>query len=342
MKKTSVKVLALLLALLMTGLCGCVLEKDDPSESSEPEQLITEELKNYKVGFVQYDEHESLNSIRETFMSRIEAWGYTPERIAIDYQNAKGSVEEAERICTTFVKQDVDMIVAVATPAAKAAVAAAKDTDIIVLFSGVSNPAGDLGMANLDAPSGNVTGVSDVTAIKAIIDLAKQSKGGSIQTLGLLYNPNEPSALGDVATARSFCQEQGITLVEELVTERAKFPEAATRICDEAEVVFLPMDNSAATVFDSIQSVFLEKEIPLFVGSSTLVKGGALAGVSIDYAEMGAYSADMAVALLEGQPVSKTPVLRMEKGQIYINQTTLETLKIHFPDETQKRAIYFQ
>lgn len=89
----------------------------------------------YEIGLVQYKEHTALNSLREAFMGRLEEWGCDESQVKIDYQNAGGDPAQAAEICSGFVQQEVDMIVAIATPAAQAAITAAEGTGVTVLFT---------------------------------------------------------------------------------------------------------------------------------------------------------------------------------------------------------------
>ena len=63
-------------------------------------------------------------------MSRLEEWSYDASKVEIDYQNAQGDSAKLEEICQGFVEDGVDMIVAVSTPAAQAAVKAAQGTEV--------------------------------------------------------------------------------------------------------------------------------------------------------------------------------------------------------------------
>ena len=61
----------------------------------------------------------------------------------------------------------------------------------------------------------------------------------------------------------------------------------------------------------------------------------------IDYTELGAKNADMAVELIEGKPVSEVPVFFFETYQTYLNQNTLDALGITFPEDILKTANVF-
>lgn len=180
----------LLCALLCAGLWAAALggcsngEEPAPSPSPSPEVSQTEES-SYKIGLVQYQEHTALDNLREAFMGRLEEWGCDETQVEIDYQNAGGDAGKAEEICQGFVEKDVDMIVAISTPAAQAALEAARGSQAAVVFTGV--PSG----AALDLTGVTATGVVSPLPGEDLLALARQGNS-SLATVGLLYNPEEP------------------------------------------------------------------------------------------------------------------------------------------------------
>ena len=127
---------------------------------------------SYQIGLVQYQEQTTLNALREAFMSRLEEWGCDETQVEIEYQNAGGDPAKAQEICQGFVEDQVDMIVAISTPAAQAAVSAAEGTDVTVMFTGVANEAA-LGLDQ--SQEAKVTGVVSPTPVNSLVDLARQA-----------------------------------------------------------------------------------------------------------------------------------------------------------------------
>ena len=137
------KVLSALLGLAVTAsaLAGCA-NGDSPAPSPSPSPEVSRVVEeSYQIGLVQYQEQTTLNALREAFMSRLEEWGCDETQVEIEYQNAGGDPAKAQEICQGFVEDQVDMIVAISTPAAQAAVSAAEGTDVTVMFTGVANEA---------------------------------------------------------------------------------------------------------------------------------------------------------------------------------------------------------
>lgn len=339
MKKILLSVLSLLLVTCLLAGCGGPGggSSNVSGESSQASQTPEEP---YKIGLIQYMEHPSLDTIREAFMSRLEEWGYDETKVDVDYQNASGDSATVNSICQKFVGDKVDMIVAIATPAAQGAVAATEGTDIKVLFAAVNNPTEDLGIKSPEKPEGNVTGTSDMIPVTSTIDLALKVNP-DLKNFGLLYNSGESNSVNAAEQAKAYCETKGITVVEGTVSNSSEIQQTVTSLCSKVDAIFTSTDNSVASAMGVVTEATRGSKIPFYVGADSMVKDGALAAIGIDYTELGQKNADMAVELIAGKSVSEVPVFFFETYQTYLNQTTLDAVGVTFPEDVMQSAIFF-
>lgn len=339
MKKFLVSLLSAVL--LLSLFTGCTpSETSSPASSGLPSSSKAAD-QPYKIGLIQYVEHPSLDTIREAFMNRLEEGGYDETKVQIDYQNASGDHANVNSICQKFVGDKVDMIVALATPAAQVAISMAQDTDIKVLFAAVNNPEADLGLKTPTAPEGNVTGTSDRIPVTSTIDLALKVNP-NLKTFGLLYNSGESNSAAGAAQAKKYCEEKGIAVVEGTISNTSEVQQVATDLCTKVDAIFTSTDNSIASSIGVVVEATRAAKIPYYVGADSMVQDGALAAIGIDYTELGAKNADMAMQLIEGRPVSQVPVFFFETYQTYINQATLTAVGATFPEDVLKTASFFE
>lgn len=332
----------LCLAMCASTLVGCSKQEEEPapSPSASPEVSQVEE-ESYKIGLVQYKEHTALDDLREAFMGRLEEWGCDEDQVEIDYQNAEGDSAKAVEICNGFVEDDVDMIVAIATPAAQAAISAVADTDVVVLFTGVSNESA-LGLDFGKAPSSQITGVVSPTPVNELLGLAVQADS-SLGTLGLLYDPAQPSSQAEIERVKTYCSEQGLEVVEATVSDEESVQQAATDLCTKMDAIFTPADNTVAPKAAEVAEAAKAAKIPWYTGSDSMVQAGALASMGVTGREMGVQAADMAVELIEGGNIADVPVYTFTQYQTYVNQTTLKALEgLTLPEETLQGAFFYQ
>ena len=146
---------AALSALALTG-CG---SSSGTSSAAGASSAASASGTTYKVGIVNYVDDASLNQIVASVEARLDEVG--AERgvtfnYADYYSNAQADQSNLNQIGADLVADDVDVIVAVATPTASTMLAAVEDTDIPVIYSAVTDPVG-AGFDGLD----NITGTSD-------------------------------------------------------------------------------------------------------------------------------------------------------------------------------------
>ena len=152
MKKITKTLTLLALSLcLMLSLIGC---GGAPADGAVDEKLT--------VGVVQLIDNGAFEDMREGFIARLQELGYTEDKCEIYYKNAQGDAANLNAICQEMVDKDVDLIAAIATPAAQAAVNL--QSDIPVVFISVSNPTGAGIITDMAHPDKNATGTSTATS----------------------------------------------------------------------------------------------------------------------------------------------------------------------------------
>lgn len=196
--KTVKKILAVALSTVMAAgmLAGCG-SKDTQEQASEPaqeesadteaEEETTEESageaggETYKIGVIQYTQHDALDASNEGFFAALDEMGISYEA---DQQNAAGETASCQTISQTLVNDQNDLIFAIGTPAAQAV--AGVTSDIPIVLTAVTDPAQSGLVESNEAPGGNVTGTSDLTPVAEQIDLLKQILPDA-KNVGILY-----------------------------------------------------------------------------------------------------------------------------------------------------------
>lgn len=337
MKK--ITALCLGLCLLLAALTGCSKQEEEPSSQIESTPAPVTEQEPFEIGLVQYVQHAALDTVRENFMSRLEEWGYDDTKVEITYEDAGGDEAKLAEICQGFVEEEVDLIAAISTPAAQAAMEAAQGTDVTVIFAAVSDPQEDLGITNPETPSGNVTGVSSQTDVTKTVDLAKQATP-AIKTLGLLHS-GEDTASAAAAQAKTYAESLGLTVVEKPFSTGEELPQAVADLCAQADAILTANDSLVAASAEAVAQAAREAGKPWYAsGDGQLVQQGALAGVSVDYAQVGSSCADLVVERLAGRPVKELPVVFFSEPQTWINQAAQTAVGVEFPQELLDTANY--
>lgn len=295
---------------------------------------------DYKVGIVQYVDDASLNQITENIEKELDAKG---EELGVTFNyadyfsNAQADSSVLNQISTDLLADQVDVIVAIATPVAMVMQSATEDTDIPVIFSAVSDPVGAGLVESMDAPGGNITGTSDALDTATIMNLMLAANP-DLKKVGLLYDTAQDSSQNAIQDAIAFCEENGIEYEEKTgSTTDDVILAAQSLIADGVEAVFTPTDNTIMTAELSIYEKFIEAGIPHYTGADSFALNGAFVGYGVDYANLGQKTADMiADILVDGAKPSETAVETFDNGTATVNTETCEALGLDF--DTVKKA----
>lgn len=317
-------------ALALTG-CGSA----SSASSAAPAASGAASGTVYKVGIVNYVDDASLNQIVASLEARLDEAG--AERgvtfnYADYYSNAQADQSNLNQIGADLVADDVDVIVAVATPSASTMLAAVEDTDIPVIYSAVTDPVG----AGFDGLP-NITGTSDALNTEAIMKLIL-SINPDLDQLGLLYDLGQDSSTQAIADAKAFCDAHGISYIEKNGTNTAEVQMAVEALAASGvKVVFTPTDNTIMTAELAIYETMIEAGIQHFTGADSFALNGAFVGYGVDYVQLGEATADMVVELLcDGKTVADLPYRTFDNGTATINTETCAALGLDL--ETVKTA----
>lgn len=327
MKKSLVLMVSLLVVLLLS-VTGCSSAQKDNAAPSADKQL--------KIGIVQIVEHPSLNTIREACVAQLAKDGFKDgENIVIDYQNAQGDQTNLKTICQKFANNKYDMIIAIATPSAQAAVG--ETSKIPIVFSACTDPVGSGLVANLEKPGKNVTGTSDAVSAEKIMELAKRITP-DIKTIGALYSSSETNSISVVNNLKEYAKKNGMTVVEATITNSSEAQQAASSLAGKVDAMFSPIDNTVASAMPIVAQVANKAKIPFYVGADSMVKDGGLATYGINYTVLGQETANMAAEILKGKKPGDISVKTITDVEIYINQATADAIGVKIPDDVKKEA----
>ena len=284
----------------------------------------------FKVGVVQYVDHASLNQIVENLEQELDAKGQELG-VTFNYQdyefNGQGDGTTLNQIASELISDDVDLIVAVATPTAQIMQAAAEGKNIPIVFSAVSDPVGAKLVDSLDAPGSNITGTSDALDTEDIMNLIL-AQNPDTKKVGLLYSKSEDSSAQPVADAKKILEEKGIEAVEKTGTTQDEISTAADALIAEGvDAVFTPTDNTVMTAELAIYEKFAEAGIPHYAGADSFARNGAFCGYGVDYKALGIQTADMVAKILaEGADPATTPVETSDSNIATVNTETAAAL----------------
>ena len=327
LKSKKLKVLAagLMLTLAM-GIVGC---GGDAKDGKKAEKV--------NVGIVQLVEHEALDAANKGFVDGLASKGYKEgQNIAFDKQNAQADQSNLQNIAHRFVNNKVDLICAIATPAAQTV--ANVTSDIPIVATAVT----DYKMAKLvkdnDKPGTNVTGTTDMNPVADQLDLLVKLVP-TAKTIGVIYCSSEVNSQLQVEILKKAAAAKGITVKEATVSTVNDIQQAAHSLVGSVQAIYVPTDNVLASAIPTLISVTDEAKLPVICGEGAHVRAGGLATLGVDYYKLGFQAGEMAADILSGKAKpAEMAIQAQKKFKPVINMKSAAKIGLTVPEELLKDA----
>ncbi len=305
-------------AAMMTSLAACGYTADtantaassaETTASAAESTADTAAADSYKVAIVQQLDHASLDKIRVAIEKELDAKA-AEKGITIEYKdfNGQNDATTLNQIGTQVVADGYDAIIPIATLAAQCMTTAAESTKTPVIYAAISDPAA-ADLTDIDY----VTGTSDALNTQSIMDMMFAVQP-DIQTVGLLYSNSEANSTTPIAEAKAYLDAKGIAYVEKTGNTNDEIMTAASSMVGQVDAVFT--------------ETLTKGGIPFYTGADSFVTAGAFATCGVNYTELGTYTADMALDILETGVVPAYHV--MDGGIITVNTETAAALGIDY------------
>ncbi len=326
-KSRKMKMLAagvmLTLAMGLAGGCG-----SDSKEGND---------KKVNVGIVQLVEHGALDAANKGFVDGLAAKGYKEgQNIEFDRQNAQADQSNLQNIAHRFVSNNVDLVCAIATPAAQTM--ANVSADIPIVATAVTDYEAAKLVKSNEKPGTNVTGTTDMNPVDAQLDLLLQLVPDA-KTIGTVYCSSEVNSQLQVDMLKKAAAAKGIEVKEATVSTVNDIQQAARSLVGEVEAIYVPTDNVLASAMPTLAIITQEAKLPVICGEGGMVKSGGLATLGIDYYKLGVQTGEMAADILSGKSKPADMAIQSQKEfTVIINKKYADAIGMEIPAEVLKDA----
>ena len=260
----------------------------------------------YTIGICQIQKHAALDAATQGFKDALtEAIG--AENLVFQDKDAGGEYANCGTIMDGFVAENVDLILANATPPLQAAASATGDSP--VLGTSVTDYATALNIANWTGTvGGNISGTSDLAPLDQQAAMI-QELFPDAETVGLLYCSGEPNSIYQVELVQGYLEQMGYSCEQFGFADVNELSSVTQSACEFADVIYIPTDNTAAQYTETIANVVIPAKVPVVAGESGICSGCGVATLSIDYYDLGYTTGQMAAQILKGEAsISEMPV----------------------------------
>lgn len=293
----------------------------------------------YTIGIAQFAEHGSLDNCREGFLQGLAEAGIEEgKNLTVVFDNAQADMGTASTIADSYVSQKVDLICAIATPTAMSAYNSCMNTEIPVIYTAVSDPAG-AGLAGEDGSSvGNITGTSDALPVTQQMEMIRRMLPQA-KTIGILYTTSEANSVSTIAEYKAHAAEYGFEIVETGINTIADVPMAAVDMAAKVDCITNLTDNTVVSALQTVLDEAGKQGIPVFGSEVEQVKNGCVASMGLDYVELGRQTGAMAAKVLKGEAkASEMPFEVISQASLYLNTAAADQIGLTIPEDMINEA----
>ena len=280
------------------------------------------------VGICQLVQHVALDQATQGFK---DALSEKMPDVIFDEQNASGDAVNCATIANTFASNGVDLIMANATPALQAAVAATGD--IPILATSITEYGVALDIENFSGVTGiNVSGTSDLAPLNEQAAMVKELFPEA-KKVGLLYCSAEANSIYQVKVVGEELAKLGYETEEFAFTDSNDVASVAALAASESDVIYIPTDNTAAAYTETIANEVIPAKVPVIAGEEGICSGCGVATLTISYYDIGYATGLMAYEILaNGADVSAMPIEYAPQFVKKYNAANIEALGLAIPE----------
>ena len=226
-----------------------------------------------RVGILDFADAQDVRA--EQFRQALKALGYFEgQNLTLIQRFADGQMDRLPSLAAELVDANLEVMIAIG-PATWAAKRATTTVPIIIAFSG--DPVRNGMVPNLARPGGNITGFSYMSTELAGKRLELLHQAFPSGRIGVLYNPDEPATVLEMAETESAARAIGAALQPLPVRHPDELQKAFANAARENVGALLVFSHGFAVLHDRrIIETAAHQRIPVMYGWRDFVEKGGL------------------------------------------------------------------
>lgn len=246
--------------------------------------------------------------------------------IGIEYQKDLPSIEEVAVFASKWQKEKDGMVI---LRSSGAKWLGNNPPSIPTFIGGCNNPTELGAVKDLQAPEGNITGVTYFLPVDTQFEIF-QAVIPNLDSVALLLEKGHPSSVIDQEGTKAVCDKLGIKYNETFCASPEEAINATKQFKGNVSAIIL--GNQALLLDNAAKIVEAAESTPVLAYSANPVKVGALGGFVADDVKLGYLLAQSVTdVLVNGKAVKEVPVKVDPEPKFFINVKTAERLGIEVP-----------
>ena len=263
--------------------------------------------------------------------------GYTEgENVTYRYDGPIGSVDALGPAVQKLLREDVDLIFSLTTPATIEAKQAVDGTDVPVVFVPVYDPVSSGIVNSLINPGGNLTGIRGGGHMAKMLDWLQRIAPATTRCF-VPYNPLEGASVQALAELKKAARTLGVHLVIPEVRTSEELKKALSSIPRDIDAIVVLPGGFFATHMAEFGKTAIERKLPLISGPVPPGRPAPLMTFGADIVVMGEQASRLADKILNGTAPAVLPV---ETADFFlsINIQTARAIGLDIPDDILRQA----
>jgi putative ABC transport system substrate-binding protein len=258
--------------------------------------------------------------------------------VEIEYRFAEGQYDRLSGMAAEFVGAHVSLILAQASPAALAAMAATIDIPIVFVIAG--DPVTGGLVRSLNKPGGNATGMTLISnaigqkRLEMLVELAPKASH-----IAMLVNPDSPDSVADMRSVQAGAQALKLQLQPFYATSPTGIEAAFSAMkAQRPDGLLVGTDPFFLNRRQDIALRAADLAVPAIYPFRDYAVGGGLisygTSIATSYRRAGIYAG----RILKGAEPAELPVMQPISFELVINLKTAASLGLEIPATLHARA----
>ena len=283
-----------------------------------------------RIGYVRAEEPPAVDI--DAFRRGLREHGYFEgKNIIIEYRWARGNEETLRSAVADLVRLKVDLIVASAPAATRAAKEATTTIPIVMIL--VADPVAFGFVASLARPGGNITGFAYLLPELSgkRLEILKDAVP-HVSRVAVMWNAANPYKARDLKEVEAVARALSITLHGIPVHGPDGFDGAFNSAVEGRAQALLPLDDPFTIAHrHRIAELALKHRLPTVYSVKPFVEAGGLMSYGPDRADLSRRAATYVDKILKGAKPIDLPVQQPTRFELVVNLKTAKALGIALP-----------
>ena len=249
----------------------------------------------------------------------------------LDDRSADGHYERFPDLTREMLARQPAVLVVATITSVRAAQQLTKTVPII--FATLNDPVKAGLVASLARPGGNTTGISNLAEDPTgkLLEILRTA-APKAKRIGVLLNPNNPSNLTMLASARTLGTSLGLTILGAELAQPEQLETAfAALVTQRPDALLVQSDAMVNSLRERISALALKHRLP-GIGVPEFAEAGLLLGFGSSRADNHRHAATYVKKILGGAKPADLPVEQASRAVLWTSLKTAKALGIKIPE----------